>query len=334
VTVAHAPEARRQVSSIALVLCAMTLFSTQDLAVKVLAEEVSLWQLQFVRSLLTLWLLVMVVAAMGRLATLAPHNWLWPLVRAVFMCGSYLCFYAALPLLPLATAAAAFFTGPMIITVLAALVLGEPIGPRRIVAIVVGFAGVVCIIQPGLEGWTPVALLPVASAFSYATGIVITRWRCREEGSFALSVGHNLLYAAIGLFGMVALQLFPASDELHASWPFLATSWMPLGGFAAALILFTAGTHLFGVLCSVRAYQMDDASRIAPFEYVYLALMAFYDVVLWGQWPDPLTALGMALICGGGVFVAWREGRPPRPQMHPRGEEPWTPEGDHAEKDA
>jgi drug/metabolite transporter (DMT)-like permease len=160
---------------IGLVLIAMVAFSTQDVVVKIVAEQVSLWQLQFIRSLLTLWLLVMVVAAMGRMPTLAPTAWFWPLVRAAFMCGAYLTFYASLPLLQLSKAAASFFTGPLIITMLAALLLGERIGPRRVLAVIAGFAGVVCIIRPGLDGWEPVALLPVLSAFFYAIGVVITR---------------------------------------------------------------------------------------------------------------------------------------------------------------
>jgi drug/metabolite transporter (DMT)-like permease len=328
------PAARTGIGSIGLILLAMTAFSTQDVVVKIVAEQVSLWQLLFIRSLLTLWLLVMVVAAMGRLATLAPRAWFWPLVRAGFMCGAYLSFYAALPLLPLSKAAAGFFTGPLIITLLAALILGERIGPRRILAIVAGFAGVVFIIRPGAEGWSPVALLPVLAACFYAVGIIITRWRCQEDPNFALSMVHNLLYSAIGLMGMVALELAPVAAETRADWPFLTTSWMDLGALAGGLILFTAATHLVGILCSVRAYQIDDASRVAPFEYSYLVIMPVYDVAIWGHWPEPLTVLGMALISGAGVFVAWREGRPPRPQVHPRGEDPWTPDEEHADKGA
>jgi len=326
------PAARTGVGPIGLILIAMIAFSTQDVVVKIVAEQVSLWQLLFIRSLLTLWLLVMVAAAMGRLATLAPRTWFWPLVRAGFMCGAYLSFYAALPLLPLSKAAAAFFTGPLIITLLAALILGERIGPRRILAVIVGFAGVVCIIRPGLEGWNPVALLPVLAALCYAIGVIITRSRCQDEPNFALSMVHNLLYAGIGLFAMVALELAPVATETRANWPFLTTSWMELGALAGGLILFTAATHLVGILCSVRAYQMAAPSRIAPFEYSYLAIMPVYDVAIWGRWPEPLTVLGMALICGAGVFVAWREGRPPRPQVHPRGEQPWTPDEEHADK--
>jgi drug/metabolite transporter (DMT)-like permease len=258
----------------------------------------------------------------------------WPLVRGGFMCGSYLCFYASLPLLPLSQAAATFFTGPLFITVFAALMLGEPIGPRRVVAVVVGFAGVLCIVRPGAEGWQAVALLPLLSAISYAAGITITRWRCRDESNYALSAVHNTVYIAVGALGVLLVPLLPWASATRIGWPFLTEGWLPLTAYALGLMVFTAATHLIGVLCSVRAYQIEDASRIAPFEYSYLLLMPIYDVVLWGNWPQPLTLIGMALICGAGVFVAWREGRPPRPQVHPRGEDPWTPDAETADKGA
>jgi drug/metabolite transporter (DMT)-like permease len=320
--------------AIGLVLLAMLAFSMQDVAVKLVAPEVSLWQLQFVRSLATLVFLVLLAAAIGKLDRLRPHGLRWPLVRAAFMCGSYLCFYASLPLLPLSQAAALFFTGPLFITVLAAILLGEPIGPRRAVAVLVGFIGVLCIVRPGTENWTPVALLPVLSAVSYGIGIVITRWRCRDEPNLGLSLVHNAIFVGVGGLGILIVPSLSWGAEIRAFWPFLTEGWRPLTLFALSLMIFTAATHLVGVLSSVRAYQTEDASRIAPFEYSYLFIMALYDVVLWGYVPVPLTLVGMGLISLGGVFVAWREGRPARPQVHPRGEEPWTPDAARADKGA
>ncbi len=318
--------------AIGLVLVAMVSFSTQDVVVKLVAPQVSLWQLQAVRSLATLVLLILLVAALGQIRSLRPRGLGWPLARAGFMCCSYLTFYASLPLLPLSQAAATYFTGPLIITLMAAALLGEPIGPRRIVAVIAGFAGVLCIVRPGMADFQPVALLPLLAAVFYAAGIVLTRWRCRDESNYALSAVHNSVYIAVGIAGVALAPLLPWSDATRAEWPFLTGGWLPLTAFALVLMLVTAGTHLVGVLCSVRAYQLEDASRIAPFEYAYLLVMPVYDILLWGHWPEPLTLAGMALICGGGVFVAWREGRPPRPQMYPRGEEPWTPDAQNAEK--
>ena len=328
------PAAAAPSRAVGLVLLAMLAFSTQDVAVKLVAPEVSLWQLQLVRSAATLVLLALLAAALGQARRLRPLSLGWPLARAGFMCGSYLCFYASLPLLPLAQAAALFFTGPLYITVLAALLLGEPIGPRRVLAVIVGFAGVLCIVRPGTESWTPVALLPVLSAMSYAVGIVITRWRCQEEPNFALSLVHNTLFVVVGALGVALVPLLPWGAGIRADWPFLTEGWRPLTFFALGIMVFTAATHLVGVLASVRAYQSEDASRVAPFEYSYLFIMALYDVLLWGRVPVPMTLAGMALISLGGVFVAWREGRPARPQVHPRGEEPWTPEAARADKGA
>lgn len=329
-----APQRSDGSRAIGLILIAMMAFSTQDVAVKLVAAQVSLWQLQAVRSAATLGLLILLVAALGKLASIRPRGFGWPLARAGFMCCSYLTFYASLPLLPLSQAAATYFTGPLLITLMAAVLLGEPIGPRRVVAVVAGFAGVLCIVRPGAADWQPVALLPLLAAVFYAAGITLTRWRCRDETNFALSAVHNSLYIAVGLLGLAFMPLLPLDQATRAGWPFLTGGWLPLTAYALALMLFTAGTHLVGVLSSVRAYQIEDASRIAPFEYAYLTIMPVYDILFWGHWPEPLTLLGMALICGGGVFVAWREGRPARPQMHPRGEEPWTPEPEHADKGA
>lgn len=317
---------------VGLIVLAMAAFSAQDAVVKIVAEQVSLWQLQFVRSLLTLWLLVMTVAVLGRLSALAPSRWSWPMLRSLIMSAAYLLFYASLPLLPLSVAGAAFFMGPLFIALLAALFVGERIGPRRVGAVIAGFVGVLLIVRPGLAGWQPMALMPVAAALCYATGVVITRSHCRNEPNFALTLVHNLLYAAIGLAGVVVLRLVPVEAEAQAAWPFLLTGWVSLGAMAAGLIGLTAASHLVGVLASVRAYQSDESSRIAPFEYSYLPMMALYDMAIWGYRPDLATALGMGLIAGAGVFVAWREGRPVRPQVHPRGEE-WTAGPEHADKD-
>jgi len=321
---ATAQIAKIRLGPIGLVLIAMTCFAAQDIAVKLVADEVSLWQLMMVRSVATLALLVSTAAIMDGGMTLVPMRWGWPLLRAIFMSGAYLFFYASLPLLPLSTAAAIFFTGPLIITLLAALLLAEPIGPRRIGAVIGGFAGVLVIIRPDAEGWEPVALLPLASALCYAAGTVLTRWRCKGEANFALTLVHNLVYANLGMLGVMVVPLLGLPGEAVAAWPFLATGWIEPTAPAVALILATAGTHLIGILLIVQAYQAADASRIAPFEYSYLAIVPVLELAIWQHWPDLATLIGIALITGAGIFVAWREGRPVRPRIHSQDEAPWT----------
>ncbi|MEM0943815.1 MAG: DMT family transporter, partial [Pseudomonadota bacterium] len=157
-----------------------------------------------------------------------------------------------------------------------------------------------------------------------AAGSVLTRWRCREEPNFALSLVHNLLYANLGMLGVMLIPLLPGIEGVGD--PFLSQGWSPPSALSVTLILFTAATHLFGILTIVRAYQAEDASRIAPFEYSYLALVPAFEFVIWGLVPDNMTFLGIGLIASAGIFVAWREGRPVRPRVQTQGEHPWTPE--------
>ncbi len=323
---AIASATRNALGSIGLVVAAMAAFALQDIVVKLVSDEVSLWQLMLVRSTATLGLMVGIIAAMGWGTQLVPKHWTWPIIRAVFMCGAYLFFYAALPFLTVSVAAATFFTGPLIITLLAALMLGEPIGPRRILAVIIGFAGVLVIIRPGAGEWHVAAFLPLGAALCYAFGTVITRWRCRDEPNFALSMVHNLVYANIGMLGVLLLPLAPLSEETARTLPFLAGAWLTPTALAVTLMLATAATHLVGVLCIVRAYQGEDASVVAPFEYTYLAIIPVLEFLIWQTLPDTWTLTGMALITAAGVFVAWREGRPVRPRVHTQGEDPWTPD--------
>ncbi|MEM9145643.1 MAG: DMT family transporter [Pseudomonadota bacterium] len=311
--------------AIALILLAMLAFTVQDAAVKLVSDQISIWQMQLVRSAAVIALLALFVRWVGGEA-LIPSRWLWPVLRAVAMCGAYLFYYAALPFLTLSQAAAAFFVGPLLITLFAALLIGEPIGPRRIAAVVVGFLGVLVIVRPGLEGWSPAALMPVAAAVCYALGSVLTRWRCRSEPGFALTFTHNLLYSGIGLLGLVFVPLLPIAPETRAEAPFLLFAWVPIGLVPLVLLLSTAATHMAGMLCSVAAYRGTEASRIAPFEYSYLVIVPVFDLAIWGTWPDDWTFAGMALILASGTYVAWREGRPARPRVQFRGEVPWTPD--------
>lgn len=312
--------------AIGLILTAAAAFSTQDVMVKLIVERMSVWQMQFLRSLFVAILLIAAAAALGKLAQLRPKGFFWPVVRACFMCGAYLGFYGSLPYLTLAQAGAAFFTGPLFITLFAALILKEPIGPRRIVAVVVGFLGVLAIVRPGAEGASLAALAPAVAAASYALGVIVTRWRCRADPSFSLSMTHTALYASIGALGVLVLDIWPVDPAIRERLPALTAGWAPVAVLSAVLLAATAATHLTGMLSAIRAYQLADAARIAPFEYFYLALAPLWDVVFFGRWPDGWTLLGVALIAGAGVFVAWREGRPARPRSQNFGEIPWTPD--------
>jgi len=146
-------------------------------------------------------------------------NPLWAALRSIFMAGAFIMFYLAMPFVSLSQAAAAFFTGPLFITLLSAVVIGERIGPRRIIALVLGFTGVLIIIQPWGERLELSLLLPIGAAMSYALAIVITRSRCVEDSAVALSLVQNVVFAQIGLAALIILDVLdPSESRVSSIW--------------------------------------------------------------------------------------------------------------------
>ncbi|HFC05413.1 MAG TPA: DMT family transporter [Rhizobiales bacterium] len=309
-----------------LILVAMMAFSVQDLLVKLLLTGMSVWQMQMLRSIGALVFLALLAMAIGQRSKLMPTQWVWPVVRAVFMAGAYVFFYISLPFLSLSQASATFFIGPLLITVLAAIFLGERIGWRRLLAVLVGFAGVVVIVQPWGKQYSPVMLFPAAAAACYALGVIITRWRCRSDPAFSLSMMHNFFYALIGAEVILLLELWPVDPVVVSRWPVLLSGWSPLSLVAVAYIVVVALAQTMASLSSIKAYQLADAGKIAPLEYSYLAFAPLWDLLVFSNPPSLTVVVGMALITAGGVMVSWREGRPARPKPQNFGEDPWVAE--------
>ena len=309
--------------AIMLIVLAMVAFCIQDAIVKKIVETASVWQAQLIRSIAVLVLLWLIAMSMGKGRELRPTQWLWPALRGGFMCAAYVLFYASLPFLSLSQASASFFIGPMLITLFAALLLREPIGPRRVIAIIVGFVGVLCIVQPGGD-MKLAALMPVGAAVCYSLGVVVTRWRCRADPAFALSMVHNGVYVLVAVIAVSLVESIPFTDAARAGYPALTTGWADISWLVFGLLMITAVTHIIGMQSSVRAYQLADASKIAPFEYSYLAIVPILDFAVWQTVPVWMTVLGMVLIAGSGGFVAWREGRPARARPQNYGEIPWS----------
>ncbi len=318
-TDAAAPPAR---SIVLLMIVAMAFFAVQDTMVKLISESVSIWQLYLARAVVVLGLLTATMGFFRPMSGLKLVNPGWAALRSVLMGAAFLSFYLAMPFLTLSQAAAAFFTGPLFITLFGAVVNGERVGPRRIVAIVLGFAGVLVIVAPWGERVEPMMLLPVGAAMSYAMAVVITRSRCVEDSAVALSTVQNVIFAQIALIGLVLTDTMQPDAETVAGYPFLFAPWTRAEPLVWVMIAGTAVTHIVGAIALTHAYQRADASRLAPLEYSYLALVPIFDFLVWNTVPTISVAVGMVLIALAGGFVSWREGQPVRPRPQTHGEEP------------
>lgn len=309
-----------------LIISAMMAFSVQDLVVKLILADMSVWQMQFLRSIGCMILLVLVAIFTRQGTKLVPSQWVWPFIRAVFMAGAYVFFYVSLPFLSLSQASATFFIGPLLITILGAVFLGERIGWRRLTAVLIGFCGVMLIVQPWGQQFSMVMLFPAAAAGCYALGVIITRWRCRADPAFSLSMMHNFFYALVGAEVVILLELLPVDAAAASAWPALLGGWSNITLPMLVFIALVAVTHTIGSTASVNSYQLADAGKIAPLEYTYLAYAPIWDYLIFQNPPTLPVLLGMALIATGGIIVSWREGRPARPKPQNYGEFPWVAE--------
>ena len=282
-------------------------FAIQDMVVKLLSEIGSLWQLMFLRAILVVLILVTWAVLKKRSDFIKPKRLKWPIIRAFLMSCAYSFFYASLPFAALAQAASCFFTAPIFTCFFAAVILREKIGFWRISSILIGFLGVIYIIQPGTSNMQAVLFLPVLAGASYALAVVITRGFCSDYPSLSLTIIHNAFYALVGAFMVTFIPVLPFSAELKAANPFVLSGWVQLTSVILVMIGITSLTHILAMTSSIRAYQIADSSFVAPFEYTYLVFAILIDYIVWQYFPNTEGLIGLTMVISAGVLIAIRE---------------------------
>jgi drug/metabolite transporter (DMT)-like permease len=232
----------------------------------------------------------------GGLRALYTHRFGLHLVRGALLATATLLFFWALQQLPLAECIAIFFVQPMILTLLSWWFLGETVGVHRKLAVVTGFIGALIIIQPGGTQFSFFYLLPLGAALFYAIYLAVTRAFARVDTpavqQMASGLGGTLFLSA--LLGIA--ELFPNTwawqQPTNIEW-----AWLFSIGLVAAV------AHTLVVMGMSRA----PASVLAPFGYSEIIAATLLGWWIFGDWPHPLTWLGVLLIVAAGGYVAWRE---------------------------
>jgi drug/metabolite transporter (DMT)-like permease len=299
---------RQTLTGILCAIGASVAFSVNDMAIKALSGDYALHQVILFRSLIGITFLVTcVLPFQGGLAALATRRLGSHLMRASCVVASNLFYFLGLAALPLATTSAIFFVAPLLITALSVPFLGERVGPRRWAAVGMGLAGVLIMLRPEGGVMAVAAVLPLASALAYAFMHIMTRRLKATESAVAMTFYVQSLFivvsAAMGLTfgdGRFADQSDPSLAFLFRAWV-----WPPAGDWL--VFLATGFGSAIGGLLIAQAYRLGEAGLIAPFEYVAMPLAIFWGLVIFGEWPLPLAWLGIALICGAGLYIGWRE---------------------------
>jgi drug/metabolite transporter (DMT)-like permease len=285
---------------------ALFLLALQDSLVKLASSDVSLWQFQCLRSIFNLAMLAVFARLIWRQGDTWPRNFWAVALRSILLVCAMACFFGAIPFLELSQVAAGLYVFPLFVAVLSAVVLGETVGPRRIVAVIAGFCGTLLILKPGTESFQWASLAPVMAGLFYASTILTTRKLCRQENPGTLALGVSVAFVAVGMTGISVMELVQPAD-LTSRWPYLFTGWNSLGIWPLAIIFACSVLNLGANIGLAKAYQSAESSWLAPFDYSYMVFATFWGAAMWNNFPDPLSLAGMTVIAGSGCYVAWRE---------------------------
>jgi drug/metabolite transporter (DMT)-like permease len=211
--------------------------------------------------------------------------------------------------MPLADALAIVFVEPFILLVLGHLIFGDHIGPRRIIASVVGFIGAMFVIQPSITAFGTVALYPLMTAFTFAAYMLVTR-AMSERVSPVTQQLHTSIAGSLICLPLMVLADGSALPHLDPVWPQgLAWVWLLGVGFWAA------ASHM----CMTFALKFAPASSLAPIHYLEIIMAVGLGYAVFGDFPTALTWVGIAIISASGLYIIHREGmgRSPSPSALP-----------------
>ena len=285
---------------VVLMAVAMLLLPGMDAIAKYMANFVGMspGQVTFYRFFFQVLCTVPLVFMAGGRDMLRPKRPWMNLLRGAIHGAASLLFFAAVKYMPLADVFAIYFVEPFILTAMSAIFLGERVGWRRWLAIMIGFGGALIVIQPSfvLFGWT--ALLPVACAFLYSIYLFMNRALGDADSPLTMQTiagfgGTIFMGAALFLGDSAGIADFAPS--------------LPDSGFSLVLLLILGALSGYAHMLIVRAFRMAPLSLLAPFQYFEIISATVLGYAIFGDFPTPSKWLGIAIIVASGLFIIWRE---------------------------
>ncbi|WP_299855231.1 DMT family transporter [uncultured Roseobacter sp.] len=276
--------------AVGAVVIAVLALSLGDAIIKATGLDLPLWQMYILRSALVLpplWLLA------WRNGFRPFGSLFWVVIRSILLVTMWLSYYSALPLMPLSLAAAAYYTSPILITVVAAVLACRWPAPRVLFAILLGFVGVVLILRPDASGFDLATLRPLMAAFLYACAMVLTARKCREDDPVALALALNIAFAVAG----AGLGLFSGQEG-----SFIFGPWQRLDLRLIGVVAALAAVILIGSVGAAIAYQNGPPATVATFDYSYLAFSLIWGAIFFGERPSALSLAGILVIVVAGFL--------------------------------
>jgi drug/metabolite transporter (DMT)-like permease len=282
------PASARTLAGIGWVLLGYAAFSLSDATIKALSGGYPVAQIAVVMALVVLPLVLAHALAEGGPHTLVPQRPGLVALRGVLVATCALSAWQAFALLPLAEAYAITFAAPILVTVLAALVLGEAIGWRRWSAVAVGFLGVLIMIRPGFQVLGTGHFYALVCTLAGSLAVIILRLIGDRERSPAI-------------FATTLLAV------LVAALPLALADWRPVASGDLAVMALAGLLQAAGHAAVLRAIRAASPGVLAPFQYSQMLWAVACGVLIFGDRVDPWLLAGMAVVVASGLYTLHRE---------------------------
>lgn len=265
-------------------------FTFNDSIVKLLTNDMNVAQVILLRGAVASLLIYLLARQRRALRPLRILLDPWVAIRVIGELGGTLTFLVGLSHIPLANASAILQALPLAVTMAAALFLSEPVGWRRWGAILTGFVGVLIIVRPGLEGFSPYALMIVGTVIFAAVRDIATRKINAAIPSLFLS---TVTAAGVAVAGLVLIG--PMGG------------WSPVSAADFGLICLAACLLLVGYQFIIMSMREGEISFIAPFRYTSFIWALLLGMVVFGEYPDAFMIAGGVIVIGSGLYTLYRE---------------------------
>ncbi|TYC67709.1 DMT family transporter [Stappia sp. BW2] len=284
-------------TAILLMTSAMLLLPVMDITAKYLSADLPPLEITFGRFFFQFLFSLAIALLTGRLLQLRGKQPVVNYLRGIFLGTASLCFFTAVKYMSVATAISIFFIEPMVLTILAAVLLKEQVGPRRIGAILVGLLGAIIVLRPTLAEVGLFSLLPVVTAVLFSFYLLLNRLYPVRDDLLTIQF-------SAGLSGSVLLGIGLLIGNLTGieGTEFVMPD-VPQSSLLALIGLISFAGH--GLVVS--AFQRGNASLLAPLQYIEIVSATLLGYLVFANFPDGPTWLGIALIIMSGLYITHRE---------------------------
>ena len=268
-----------------------------DVAAKLASSTVPIGQITAARFIVQCALMAPFIWVMGLSLHVEREQWIALVSRALLLLFATFLFIATIRVMPLADALAIVFVAPFIVLLVGKFYLGEDVGPRRVGAALVGFVGVLFVIQPSFTAFGAVALFPIGTAIAFALYILVTRGLSRKIHPVTLQF-HTGLIASLFCTPILILADGSGSELFDPVWPTeIALLWLLGVGFFATL------SHMM----ITYALSLAPSATLAPLQYFELPVATFFGYLVFNDFPNTLSLIGIMIIISAGLYMIHRE---------------------------